>query len=65
MALLWVQKELEVDYYCVGEDHSDYKKELEIVYWLQGIVERSGPLDECVTEWFNLHGRPAESCILM
>ncbi|KAL4868421.1 hypothetical protein BDV12DRAFT_197294 [Aspergillus spectabilis] len=52
MALPWAQKELDVDSYCVGEDHPDYKKELEIVNRLRAGVERSLPVDNVVAEWF-------------
>jgi hypothetical protein len=65
MALLWAEKELEVDCYCVGEDHPDYRKELEIVDRLRAAAEISEPFDECVTKWFDLHDPPADSCIMM
>ena len=65
MALLWAEKELEVDRYCVGEDYPDYRKELEIVDRLRASTGVSGPLDESVSEWFHLHETPAEDCTIM
>jgi len=50
MAILWAEKELEVDHYCLGEDHPDCRKE---------------PLDESVTEWYSFHDPSADSCIMM
>ncbi|KAF7131479.1 hypothetical protein CNMCM5793_004704 [Aspergillus hiratsukae] len=58
MALLWAQKELEVDRYCVGEDHPDFEIELDIVHRLRAAVEGSAPVDEVVTRWFRLHDWP-------
>lgn len=52
MALLWAEKELEVDQYCVGEDHPDYVRELDVVKRLRAAAESSEPVDECVNEWF-------------
>jgi hypothetical protein len=52
MALLWAEKELEVDSYCVGEDHPDYATELDIVQKLRKAVENSEPVDASVMEWF-------------
>lgn len=65
MALMWAEKELEVDLYCVGEDHPDSVKELNVVERLRAAAENSVPIDECVTDWFSLQGRPTESCITM
>jgi hypothetical protein len=31
MSVLWAEKELEVDRYCIGEDHPDYQKVSEAV----------------------------------
>lgn len=63
MLLLWAEKELEVDQYCIGEDHPDYVKEHDIVERLRAAAEGSEPIDKCVTDWFSL--RSAETCILM
>lgn len=65
MALLWAEKELEVDRYCLGEDHPDCRKELEIVGQLRAAVETSNPPDESVTRWFRLQDPSADSCIMM
>lgn len=31
MALLWAEKKLEVDNYCIGIDHPDYRTELDTI----------------------------------
>jgi len=38
MALLWAEKELEVNLYCVGEDHPGYKEMLDLVTNLRAEV---------------------------
>lgn len=65
MALLWAEKELEVDYYCLGEDHPTIQMQIEIVNQLRAAAETSEPLDESVTKWFSLHNSSADSCIMM
>lgn len=65
MAILWAERELEVDRYCLGEDHPDYRKGFEIIGKLKAAVENSEPLDESVTEWYGFHGPSADSCIMM
>ncbi|KAF7592476.1 hypothetical protein BBP40_000211 [Aspergillus hancockii] len=65
MAVLWAEKELEVDRYCIGEDHPDYRKELEMVDRLRAAAETLLPFDESITEWFGLDDPPADSCIIM
>jgi hypothetical protein len=65
MAVLWAEKELEVDRYCVGEDHPDYRKELEMVDRLRAAAETLLPFDESITEWFGLADPPADPCNIM
>ena len=65
MALMWAKKELEVDLYCVGEDHPDSVKEVKVVEGLRAAAEKSVPVDECVTDWFSLQGGSMESCVIM
>lgn len=65
MAILWAKKELEVDRYCLGKDHPDYRKELKIIGKLRAAVKNSKPLDESVTEWYGFHGPSVDSCIMM
>jgi hypothetical protein len=54
MALLWAQKELELDRVCVGEDHPDYETWFEVVGQLRAAVESSKPVDESIKQWFLL-----------
>ncbi|KAJ5797553.1 uncharacterized protein N7503_006849 [Penicillium pulvis] len=44
MALLWAEKGLEVELYCVGEDHPDYQQMLDTVGVLQGFNAIPEPL---------------------
>lgn len=46
MALLWAEKELEVDTYRVGRDHPDYKMTFWLVTRLRETYERDTPVDE-------------------
>jgi hypothetical protein len=43
MALLWAEKELEVERYCGGEEHLDYATELDIVQKLSEAVKGPKP----------------------
>lgn len=52
MALLWAEKVLEVDLYCVGEDYPEYKKVLLIVEEMRNAVHGSKPLSESSLEYF-------------
>lgn len=65
MALLWGEKMLEIDRYCVGEYHPDYIEKLEVVKQLRLVVENARPIDEVDLEWFCLRGQPTDSCLVM
>lgn len=52
MALLWAEKVLEIDLYCVGEDNPEYKRVLLIVEEMRDVVRGSKPLSESSLEWF-------------
>ncbi|KAF2868037.1 TPR domain protein [Massariosphaeria phaeospora] len=65
MALLWTEKELEVDRYCVGEDYPDYKRGLQVVARLRAVVEDSEPVDESIIQWFSQQSSHDERCIIM
>ncbi len=65
MALLWAARELQLDGYCVGEDHPDYSKELEIVDRLRAAAEGSEPFGEVMTECFDAWGPSWRLCIMM
>ncbi|KFY65616.1 hypothetical protein V496_02447 [Pseudogymnoascus sp. VKM F-4515 (FW-2607)] len=51
MALLWAEKELEVDDYCIGADHPDYLMELDTVNQLRKAAKSSEPFDQSTIEW--------------
>lgn len=65
MALLWAEKELEVDRYCVGEDHPDYATKLDIVRKLREAVESTKPVDASVIKWFDLSNGFDDLCVMM
>ncbi|KAJ5538643.1 TPR domain protein [Penicillium frequentans] len=46
MALLWAEKALEVERYCVGENHPDYQKMLDTV----GVLEKFNTIPELLSE---------------
>ncbi|KAL3468833.1 hypothetical protein BJX99DRAFT_242626, partial [Aspergillus californicus] len=64
-ASMWARKELEVDRYCIGEDHPDYKKGLEVVRLLEAAADGLGTVHESVAKWYKLHDSPADECIVM
>jgi hypothetical protein len=44
LALLWAEKELESDRFCVGEDHPDYPEKRDFVEELRQAVEGKRPV---------------------
>ncbi|PYI12807.1 hypothetical protein BO99DRAFT_486228 [Aspergillus violaceofuscus CBS 115571] len=65
MALLWAEKELELDICCVGRDHPDYEKEAEMVNLLREAVSASEPVHSSVIEWLRPHSVPEQPCVVM
>ncbi|TVY18236.1 SET domain-containing protein 5 [Lachnellula arida] len=68
MALLWAEKELEVDRYCVGVDHPHYSSESDTVRQLREAVESSLPFDQSSIKWFDSCDSPSndnEACAVM
>jgi hypothetical protein len=66
IALLWAEKELEVDAYCVGIDHPDYIKQLQTVAQLKLAAESSQPFDCTTIDWFITQGDlTANECTMM
>jgi hypothetical protein len=56
---------LEVDHYCIGEDHPDYKEGLQIVRLLEAATDGVEPVHENVAKWYQLHESPADQCVVM
>ncbi|OCK75494.1 hypothetical protein K432DRAFT_429377 [Lepidopterella palustris CBS 459.81] len=48
LALLWTEKELEIGWHCVSEDHPHCKKELEAVSKIRAATENCGPFDQSI-----------------
>jgi hypothetical protein len=66
MALLWAEKELEVDGYCIGTDHPDYLMELNTVNQLRKAAKSSEPFDQSTIKWFDSYDNPpSEPCAAM
>jgi hypothetical protein len=65
MALMWAKKELEVDHYCIGEDHPEYKEGFQVVRLLEAATDRVEPVHESVAKWYQLHDSPADQCLVM
>jgi hypothetical protein len=65
LALIWAKKELDVDHYCLGEDHPDYKEGLEVVRLLDAAANGLEPAHESVVKWYKLHDSPADQCIVL
>jgi hypothetical protein len=53
MTLLWAEKELEIDRYCVGNDHPDVVQQVEIVDRLKAIKGGAGEFDQAIIDWFS------------
>lgn len=66
MALLWAEKVLEFDGYCIGADHPDYLPELETVTQLRKGVESSQPFNQSTIKWYDTYDNPPnEPCTVM
>ncbi|XMA13710.1 hypothetical protein WAI453_006501 [Rhynchosporium graminicola] len=67
IALLWAEKELEVDAYCIGKDHPDYLEELQTVTQLRLAAESSQPFDCSTIDWFTTQEEdlPSTECTVM
>lgn len=50
MALLWAEKELELDRVCVGDDHPHIQVERDVIEKLKEAIQDSRPVDESVFE---------------
>jgi hypothetical protein len=51
MASLWVEKEVEVDYYCLGKDHPDYPKEVRVLEQLRAVAKSKKPFHYTQIGW--------------
>ncbi|KAJ5823948.1 hypothetical protein N7447_006288 [Penicillium robsamsonii] len=52
IAHLWTEKMLEVDLYCVGDDHPEYRKTLTTAQVMRRAVSLPEPISESTLEWF-------------
>jgi len=51
MASLWAEKEVEVDYYCLGKDHPDYPKEVSVLEQLRAAAKSKKPFHYTQIGW--------------
>jgi hypothetical protein len=51
MAVLWAEKEVEVDCYCLGEDHPDYAKEVGVLKQLRVAAKSRKPFHFMQIKW--------------
>ena len=63
MLLSWTEKMLEVDRYCIGEDHPEYKQLQLIAGCMKKAIGASQPIPENAMEYFK--ERQAEECVIM
>lgn len=65
MALLWAEKELELDRVCVGGDHPHIQVERDAIEKLREAIQDSRPVDESVFEWFDPKASAQDDCMMM
>ncbi|KAF2686179.1 TPR domain protein [Lentithecium fluviatile CBS 122367] len=51
MAMLWTEKEVEVDGYCLGQDHPDYQKEVGVLRQLRSAAKSKKPFHYTHIKW--------------
>jgi len=51
VALLWAEKEVEIDNYCLGKDHPDYPKEVKVLEQLRAAAKSRKPFHYMQIEW--------------
>ncbi|KAK7178113.1 SET domain-containing protein 5 [Paraphaeosphaeria sporulosa] len=51
MAMLWTEKEVEVNVYCLGDDHPDCRKEAGVMNQLRGAAKRKKPFHYAHINW--------------
>ncbi|KAL5370967.1 hypothetical protein DPSP01_014567 [Paraphaeosphaeria sporulosa] len=52
MATYWIRKALEIDHYCMGDDHPKYREELDVAKTLAETAEGSAPLHDSVKRYY-------------
>lgn len=65
MALLWAEKELELDRVCVGGDHPHIQVDHDAIEKLREAIQDSRPVDESVFEWFDPKASAQDDCMMM
>jgi hypothetical protein len=63
MLLSWTEKMLEVDRYCIGEDHPEYRQLRLIADCMRKAIDDSQPIHESAMGYFE--EGPAEECAIM
>lgn len=65
LAVLFAEKELDVDRYCVGKDHPDHEKELEILSRMKAVENRPEPFDKSLVNALCSHNFSSDACLIM
>jgi hypothetical protein len=65
MAVLWAEKELELDRICVGDDHPHIQVERDAIEKMKEAIRDSKPVDASVTAWFNAEASAVSDCAIM
>jgi hypothetical protein len=63
MALLWTEKGLEVDRYCVGEDHPEYKTTSEAFTQFKVTLSKVSAFDGHMNEYLRNLGTAPNSLV--
>jgi hypothetical protein len=63
MALLWAEKGLEVNRYCVGEDHPEYTTTLEAFTRLQIALSKISAFDDHMASYLKSLGSVSDRLI--
>ena len=63
MALLWAEKGLEVNRYCVGEDHPEYKSTLEAFTNLKIAWSKVSAFDDSMAAYLKILGPVSKALV--
>jgi hypothetical protein len=54
MAILWTEKELEIDHYCAREDYPDNQHGLQVLATLRAAEKNPELIDQSLVDFFDL-----------
>ena len=65
MALLWFEKELEIDRCCVGDDHPDVTELVRMMNHLEAAQLGSHEYDQALSDYFARSEPAGTGCMVM